>query len=559
MYLRRFLRDGVSLLEHTSRSLQAPTPPTEHAADAGEAVQRRYRADCVARTQWTERDAVAELAVRAHLPVDQRNHFCQVTSAHTFYDTVVRHYSSLSPATRPQWQSSPLLGEVQQLVEEASVGTCTSTRAGGAAGGRQRQPRPPETLSPQQLREWAVRWGSPSGGAWGTSAGGVEAPGGVEATSLGACEPASTCAEPEEALHTFILDLGVSRCFFRDCTTVTPLTALVLVTLADPSGGPDVARGSTVLPCLAAPSGSLTGLHIPSFAKNLVATAVLQDQLVTDTQPGGELVAICTDSRNSEHLATFTQRPRSSMYTLTTASAQALLWHHRLGHPSPLRLRSMHSRLLISGLPRSLPPLPRSLAPLCLPCVQGRQRAAPHSISFSPTTAPLQTLYMDVWGPAHVTRQGGEHYFLLIVDDYTRYTTVVPLQNKVDVRSVLIHWICALCRQLSTQFHQDLPVLRLYSDRGSEFLSHLLENFSGAEGITKSFMLPASPEQNGIAEHCIGLVMEVAHTSLVYSAAPDFLWPFAVQYAAHQLNLVIVTIGLNVPKTKVRVNRRISA
>ncbi|CAI7759203.1 unnamed protein product [Closterium sp. NIES-54] len=31
--------------------------------------------------------------------------------------------------------------------------------------------------------------------------------------------------------------------------------------------------------------------------------------------------------------------------------------------------------------------------------------------------------------------------------------------------------------------------------------------------------------------------MEVARTSMIHAAAPHFLWPFAVQYAAHQLNL----------------------
>ncbi|CAI7829268.1 unnamed protein product, partial [Closterium sp. NIES-54] len=70
--------------------------------------------------------------------------------------------------------------------------------------------------------------------------------------------------------------------------------------------------------------------------------------------------------------------------------------HHRLGHPFLPHLRGMHFRLLVSGLPRSLPPLPPSPAPPCLPCVEGRQRAAPHSSSFPPTTAPLQTLHMDV-------------------------------------------------------------------------------------------------------------------------------------------------------------------
>ncbi|CAI7746477.1 unnamed protein product [Closterium sp. NIES-53] len=64
--------------------------------------------------------------------------------------------------------------------------------------------------------------------------------------------------------------------------------------------------------------------------------------------------------------------------------ARTLLWHHHLGHPSLLRLRGMHSRLLVSGLPKSLPPLPPSPAPPCLPCVEGRQRNAPHSSSFPP-------------------------------------------------------------------------------------------------------------------------------------------------------------------------------
>ncbi|CAI7822291.1 unnamed protein product [Closterium sp. NIES-53] len=33
------------------------------------------------------------------------------------------------------------------------------------------------------------------------------------------------------------------------------------------------------------------------------------------------------------------------------------------------------------------------------------------------------------------------------------------------------------------------------------------------------------------------MVMDVARTSMIHAAAPHFLWPFAVQYAAHQINL----------------------
>ncbi|CAI7932752.1 unnamed protein product [Closterium sp. NIES-54] len=271
------------------------------------------------------------------------------------------------------------------------------------------------------------------------------------------------------------------------------------------------------------------GLHLPLFSTNLVSTATLQDAMVTTTTPGGQPVSICTCTWTGRHLATFTHRPGSSLYTLATkppqvaasaqvvASAQVfasghvatscscrllshqtLLWHHRLGHPSLPRLRGMHSHFLVSGLPRSLPPLPPSPAPPCLPCVEGWQRAAPHSSLFPLTTAPLQTLHMDVWGPAHVSGQSRERYFLLVVDDYTRYTTVFPLRSKGEVVDVLIPWIRTVRLQLRERFGQDLPVLCLHSDRG---------------------------------------VMEVACTSMIHAAAPHFLWPFAFRYDAHQLNL----------------------
>ncbi|CAI7763489.1 unnamed protein product, partial [Closterium sp. NIES-54] len=313
-------------------------------------------------------------------------------------------------------------------------------------------------------------------------------------------------------------DSGASRCFFRDSTTLTPLPAPVPVRLADLSGGPVVASSSTVLPCPAVPSGSLSGLHLPSFSTNLVSTAALQDAMVTTTTPGGQRVSICTCTRTGRHLATFTRRPGSSMYTPATEppqvaastqvsasgqvaascscrllSHQTLLWHHRLGHPSLPRVCGMHSCLLVSGLPRSLPPLPPSPAPPCLPCVEGWYRAAPNSSSFPPTIAPLQTLHMDMWGPARANGQGRERYFLLVVDDYKRYTTVFPLRSKGEVSAVLIPWIRTVRLQLHECFGQDLPVLRLHSDRGGEFSSDLLRDFCRGEGITQSFTLPDSP------------------------------------------------------------------
>ncbi|CAI7852950.1 unnamed protein product, partial [Closterium sp. NIES-54] len=317
------------------------------------------------------------------------------------------------------------------------------------------------------------------------------APGPGEAAALGAsvsaasgaCESAPSGTTSTEALHTFTLDSGASHCFFRNRTALKQLPRPVAVSLADPSGGPVLATSTTALPCPAVPFGTLSGLYLPSFSTNLVAGSALQDAGVHQFTPAYERLSAPCSCHILSHLT--------------------VLWHHRFGHPSLQRLRGMHSRFLVPGLPRSLPPLPPSPAPPCLPCVEGRQRATPHSSEFPPMEAPLQTLHMDVWGPAHVRGQGGERYFLL----------------------------------LERRFRTDLPVLRLDSDRGGEFSSGLLEAFCPGEGIEQMFTLPASPQQNGVAEHHIGLVMEVARTSLIHAAAPHFLWPFAARYAAHQLNL----------------------
>ncbi|CAI7777250.1 unnamed protein product [Closterium sp. NIES-53] len=250
------------------------------------------------------------------------------------------------------------------------------------------------------------------------------------------------CVPPDLGIEAATLGASESALSGTGDTTVTPLSAPVAVSLAVPSGGLVLARSSTVLPCPAVPSSSLSGLHLPSFSTNLVSNAVLQDQWVDTFTPGGLRVAICQ---------------QAGPCSCRALSHQTLLWHHRLGHPSVARLHGMHSRLLVSGLPRSLPPLPPSPAPPCLPCIEVRQRAAPHSSSFPSTTVPLQTLHLDVWGPARVRGQGHERYLQPVVDDYTRYTPVFPLDPRC----------------LS-------PTPRA------------------------TFTLPASPQQNGIAKRRIG-------------------------------------------------------
>ncbi|CAI7882402.1 unnamed protein product [Closterium sp. NIES-54] len=267
------------------------------------------------------------------------------------------------------------------------------------------------------------------------------APGTSESAAPSADESSLSGTAPTEALHTFTLDFGASRSFFCNSTTLTPLSQPVAVSLADPSGGPVLAHSSTVLLCLAAPSGLLSGLQLPSFSMNLVSGADLRDAWVDQFTPGDQRMTHCTCSPTGRHLATFTCRPGSSLYTLTTASppvttSSQVAVSSQVYFAASRLVLSMASCTLVSGLPRTLPPLPSEPAPTNVLCVEGRQRAAPHSPTFPPTEAPLQTLHMDVWGPARVRGQGHERYFLLVVDDYSRYTTVFPLRSKDKVTEI---------------------------------------------------------------------------------------------------------------------------
>ncbi|CAI5951865.1 unnamed protein product [Closterium sp. NIES-64] len=297
----------------------------------------------------------------------------------------------------------------------------------------------------------------PGSEAAALGAGEAAALGASASATPGAGESALSGTTSAQAFHTFTLDSGASRSFFRDCTTLTPLCRPVAVSLANLSGGPVLAYFSTVLPCPAAPFGTLSGLYLPSFSTNLVAAS-------------GQVFAAA--SRSGLECAPCSCR---------LLSHRTLLWHHRLGNPSLPRLRGMASRYLVSGLPRSLPSLPPGPTPTCVPYVEGRSAPLLTPLSFLRQSSPLQTLHMDVWGPARVRGQGHERYFLLVVDDYSP--------------------------------------------------------FSRAQGIRQAFTLPASPQQNVIAERRIGMVMDVARTSMIHAAAPHFKWPFAVQYAAHQINL----------------------
>ncbi|CAI7890034.1 unnamed protein product [Closterium sp. NIES-54] len=278
------------------------------------------------------------------------------------------------------------------------------------------------------------------------------APGTRECAAPGAGKSALSGTAPTEALHTFTLDSGASRSFFRDSTTLTPLSRPVAVSLPDPSGGPDLAHSSFVLPCPAAPSSLLSGLHLPSFSTNLVSGADLLDVWVDQFTPGGQRVTHCTCSRTGRHLATFTHQLGSSLYTLTTQSPPVTESGQVAASGQAIPAASKSSLVVSSSVTRDSPlasppwsPLPASSSRYGLPypCLWSPP------VTPSPSSGACPYLCSLCRGPAALRSS------LLRVPSDRGSLSDSPHGRIRGAR-----------RQPSESFGSDLPVLHLHSDRG---------------------------------------------------------------------------------------------
>ncbi|CAI5945039.1 unnamed protein product [Closterium sp. NIES-65] len=240
-----------------------------------------------------------------------------------------------------------------------------------------------ESLTPQQLREWYAGWGCRVVALL------------LLPLLLLLLLVAARCSSRDpparlSRLSSFVSGIGPAALASGEAAAAlgasespAPGTGAAAALGASESASSGAAHFSTVLPCPAAPSGTLSGLYLPSFSTNLVSGADLQ------------------------------MRGFTSSLLRVAASGQVFAAASSLSLPF----------LRDQDLPVS--PVSRGASGLLL--------TPP---SFPPTEAPLQTLHMDVWGPAPVRGQGHERYFLLVVDDYSRYTTVFPLRSKGAVTEV---------------------------------------------------------------------------------------------------------------------------
>jgi transposase InsO family protein len=89
---------------------------------------------------------------------------------------------------------------------------------------------------------------------------------------------------------------------------------------------------------------------------------------------------------------------------------------------------------------------------------------------------------------------GGAYYFLIFIDDRTRYTWVYFIRKKSDV----FEYFKEFKNLVEKKTGRYIKILR--SDQGGEYTSRDFFKYCKNNGIQQQFTVPHTPQQNGVAE-----------------------------------------------------------
>ena len=297
---------------------------------------------------------------------------------------------------------------------------------------------------------------------------------------------------------TFIVDSGAShhmspyRCMF--VVYSSDLTGLPsAVTVANGTRTPVAGHGTIALESMVKGHARTVELkhvlHVPGMSHNLVSISKAMDSGCDVTfrnsrcliAKGGVQLLNAHKAIKGEHKGLFIldgvsiksasragnvhDAPRAMFAHVPPSipAAKVTLWHRRLGHPGLTTMAQVpdHARGIdvskqdINGVLKMVP------TPVCESCQLSRQTRAPRTPSSTPrATRALERVHVDLCGPFQVRSRGGSRYYLLAVDECTRYSVLKPVPTKEAGGLELM----PLLRHMESLLNS--KVQRLRSDRG---------------------------------------------------------------------------------------------
>jgi hypothetical protein len=142
----------------------------------------------------------------------------------------------------------------------------------------------------------------------------------------------------------------------------------------------------------------------------------------------------------------------------------------------------------------------------------------------------LDLVHSVLCGPISPPTHGGKRYFLLLVDDKTRYMWLVLLSRKDEAPTAIKRW------QAGVEVETDPKLRVLRTDRGGEFTSTEFGEYCADPGMRRHLTEPYLPQQNGVIEQHNQSVVRTARCLLKTKGVPNEFWGEAVTTAVHLLN-----------------------
>jgi hypothetical protein len=168
---------------------------------------------------------------------------------------------------------------------------------------------------------------------------------------------------------------------------------------------------------------------------------------------------------------------------------------------------------------------------LCEACMAGKQRRTPFSDqAVWRAERALELVHSDLCGPITPSVNS---YFLLLVDDQSRFMWISTLVRKDQAAAAIKDY------QMRAEVESDCKLSVLRTDKRWEFTSKQFSEYCAAEGgIERHLTASYSPQQNGMVEHCNGMMSGVARSMIKQMGLPGWFGGEAVITAVYLLNRV---------------------